>query len=142
MGGGEVPRERELAELAAQQRGVVARRQLRKLGFGRDAIDKRVASGRLHAVHLGVYAVGHSHLDLHGRWMAAVLACGPGAVLSHRDAAQLHGFYESWRRAIDLTAPGRSRHKSPLITVHRPRRLQSEDVTIKDRIPVTTVART
>ncbi|MGI8920120.1 MAG: hypothetical protein ACR2HD_00370 [Solirubrobacteraceae bacterium] len=51
--------------------------------------DRRVRAGRLHPIHRGVYAVGHSRLTLRGRWMAAVLACGPGAALSHRDAGHL-----------------------------------------------------
>lgn len=116
--------------------------ELEALGVSRSAIKKRLATGRLYQIHAGVYAVGHPEISLHGRWRAAVLACGAGAVLSHRDAAQLWGFYESLRRPIDVTAPGRSRHVSKLITVHRPRTLHDDDVTEHQHIPVTTVART
>jgi hypothetical protein len=77
-----------VAELAARQHGVVARRQLVALELGHRAIDYRLAAGRLHPVHRGVFAVGHRRLTQHGLWMAAVLACGVGAVLSHRAAAR------------------------------------------------------
>lgn len=78
--------DRALAALAERQHGVVARRQLLAAGLGRRAIDTRLAAGRLHPLHRGVYAVGHLVLSLHGRWMAAVLAHGEGAALSHRSA--------------------------------------------------------
>ena len=69
--------DKEVAAIAAAQHGVVAHRQLVELGLGLTAIQRRVEAGKLHRVHLGVYAVGHSVLSLHGRWSAAVLACGP-----------------------------------------------------------------
>jgi hypothetical protein len=70
--------DRELAALAAAQYGVVSREQIRALGLNDTAISQRCRAGRLHRVHFGVYAVGHSVLTQPGRWMAAVLACGPG----------------------------------------------------------------
>jgi Protein of unknown function (DUF559) len=136
-----VPR-RRIAELATRQYGVVARWQLTAIGVGVGAIEHLIATAYLHQVHRGVYAVGHRTLDLRGVWMAAVLACGARAVLSHRDAAELWGFYKTRRRAIDVTAPGRSRHRSERITVHRPRSLDPRDVAVRDGIAVTTVART
>ncbi|MFL5851480.1 MAG: type IV toxin-antitoxin system AbiEi family antitoxin domain-containing protein, partial [Solirubrobacteraceae bacterium] len=78
-----------LAALAARQHGVVAREQLSRLALGRGAVDHRLATGRLHVVHRGVFAVGHPVVSRHGRWIAAVLAAGHGAVLSHRSAAAL-----------------------------------------------------
>lgn len=78
-----------MAELATRQHGVVARRQLVELGLGKGAIDRRVSAGRLLGLHRGVYAVGHLRLTQRGHWMAAVLACGSGALLSHRSAAAL-----------------------------------------------------
>src|SRR5688572_23085613 len=72
-----------IAALAAAQHGVVTRSQLRTLGLSDDAIDRRARAGRLHRLYHGVYAVGHSALTREGRWMAAVLAAGIGAVLSH-----------------------------------------------------------
>jgi hypothetical protein len=70
---------------------VVTRAQLRHLGLGASAIDHSVAAGRLHIIHRGVYAVGHPRLDRPGRRIAAVLACGQGAALSHGTAADLWG---------------------------------------------------
>ena len=80
-----------VAALAERQHGLVSRSQLTERGLGRGAINRRIQRRRLHVVHLGVYAVGHRRLTMRGRWMAAVLAAGPGAVLSHRDAAALVG---------------------------------------------------
>jgi predicted transcriptional regulator of viral defense system len=136
------PNERAIADLAAQQHGVVSRRQLLALGFGRRAIDRRIGSGRLHPVHRGVYAAGHPGLSAHGRWLAAVLAFGPGATLSHRSAAALWGFLRVAAAPVDVTiaeARGRGR---PGIRLHRVRELHADDRTCHDSIPVTAVART
>src|SRR4051795_12543484 len=83
--------EQELAELARRQHGVVARRQLLARGFTASAIARRVAAQRLQPVHSGVYAVGHPLLSHYGRWMAAVLACGPGAALGYGSAGAVVG---------------------------------------------------
>ena len=102
--GAKPPFDRLVADLAGRQHGVVARRQLEALGLGRGAIDKRVAGGRLHRLQQGVYAVGHPVLPRNGRLMAAVLACGEGAVVSHRSAAELWGI--GTRAAfVELTVP-------------------------------------
>ena len=93
------PIDEVIAALAARQHGVVARAQLVALGLGHRAIDHRVACGRLHVVHHGVYAVGHRRLTRRGHWMAAVLAAGPGAMLSHRSAAALWDLHRSARTA-------------------------------------------
>lgn len=78
-----------VAKIAARQHGVVSFAQLNWAGLDKDAIARRIAGGRLHRVHRGVYAVGHKGLSNEGTWMAAVLACGEGAALSHRSAAEL-----------------------------------------------------
>ena len=130
-----------IVRLASRQHGVVARRQLLALGVGRDAIARRLRDGRLHSLHAGVYAVGHPELRIEGKWLAAVLACGPGAVLSHRAAAALSGLRPAWRDRIEVSA-ARTAVGRPGIVVHRPRRLEDDERTILDRIPVTTVART
>jgi very-short-patch-repair endonuclease/predicted transcriptional regulator of viral defense system len=131
-----------VGRLAARQHGVVSLAQLVALGLSRQAVAKRVSAGRLHRLHRGVYAVGHAKLTVRGRWMAAVLACGPGAVLSHRDAGALHGIRPSSRRKIDVSTASRGRRGPEAIDLHRVRRLDPRDVTAVDGIPVTTVART
>jgi very-short-patch-repair endonuclease len=131
----------DVAVLAARQHGVVARYQLLGMGFERSAIQRRVAAGRFHRVHQGVYAVGHPRVSSQGRLMAAVLACGPAAVLSHWHAAALWGLHRTSRRSIDVTSTRRLRGR-PGIAVHLARRLDPVDCTIRDGIPVTSVART
>lgn len=121
---------------------MVALRQLRALGLTARAVRSRVAAGRLHPVHGGVYAVGHCVLTIHGRWMAAVLACGPGAALSHRDAAALHRLMRPTRTAIDVTSPTRAGRSRAGIDVHRAGNLAPGDVTTVQGIPCTTLART
>jgi very-short-patch-repair endonuclease len=69
----------------------VTRTQLEGLGFSRRGVEHRVKSGRLHLISRGIYAVGRPELTPDGRWMAAVLVCGDGAMLSHRSAAELWG---------------------------------------------------
>ena len=86
-----------LAELADRQHGVVSIRQLTgPLGYSRSAVDRAVRAGRLHRLYRGVYAVGHTNLSLHGQCLAAVLACGPDALLSHYSAAWLWGLTKTY----------------------------------------------
>lgn len=134
--------DRAIAELAGQQHGVVARRQLLAFGLGPGAIEHRIANGRLHRVHYGVYAVGYRSLTPHGRWLAAVLAAGPGAVLSHRSAAALWGLRPAAGRRIDVTVRRRGRRDRPGIAVHVTRELRDRDRAQRVSIPVTSVART
>ena len=126
--------------LAAKQHGVVSRRQLAAIGIDDSGIRRRVAQGRLHRVHPGVYAVGYSRLTAEGRWMAAVLACGRSAVLSHLDAAALWRIYDGMGARVHVTVL--SRRVVAGVWVHRARRLHPEDVTVRQEIPVTTAART
>lgn len=128
-----------IAALAERQHGVVARAQLVDLGLGRRAIGHRLECGRLHAVHRGVYAVGHRVLTREGRWTAAVLAAGAGAVLSHRSAAALWGIRPGAGR-IEVTAPRALRSRAGLRLHHT--RLAEDEVTAVRGIPVTTPART
>jgi very-short-patch-repair endonuclease len=129
-----------LAMLADLQHGVVGRWQLISLGFASDAIQHRVARKRLFRLHVGVYAVGHPKLTPRGHWMAAVLACGPDAVLSHVTAGRLHSVLTRNQSRIDVTAPTSGRR--PKIRIHRTKTLHPEDVTEIDGIPVTSIART
>jgi hypothetical protein len=112
------------------------------LGLSGGAIATRIRTGRLHRVHRGVYAVGHARIDGNGLYMAAVLACGDGAVLSHRAAAALWCIRASNSRIVDVTVPGRGgRAGRRGIRVHRGA-LRPRDVALVDGIPVTTPART
>ncbi|MBS1894463.1 MAG: DUF559 domain-containing protein [Actinobacteria bacterium] len=95
--------------MARRQHGVVTRSGLKGLGFTEEAVEHRLATGRLHLVSPGVYAVGRPELTPYGRWMAAVLACGDGAMLSHRSAAELWGIgYEEAGR-IDVSIRRKSK---------------------------------
>ena len=117
-------------------------RQLAAVGIRGSAITRRVATGRLVRVYPGVYAVGHVPRTREGRWIAAVMACGRGAVLSHLDAAALWRVYESRGTAVHVTTSSRGGRYLAGIHAHRARTLDPADVTTKDGIPVTTVART
>src|ERR1044072_5892667 len=97
-------RSRRAWELAGRQHGIVARRQLLALGFNSREIEHRIGRGRLHVVMRGVYAVGWPQMTRRRRWMAAVLACGEGAALSHRSAAALWRGGKEWRRQIEVSA--------------------------------------
>jgi hypothetical protein len=135
-----INRERALAALADRQYGVVARRQMRALGIGSEGIKSRLRSGRLRALHRGVYTLGHGPLPLRARWMAAVLAQGDGTLLSHGSAAALWGLIGPRRGPIDVTSlRGRSGRRG--IAVHSGR-VAPEERALEDRIPVTSVART
>src|SRR4051794_11074198 len=129
-----------IGALAARQYGVVARRQLVALGLSLDAIDHRVECGRLLRLHRGVYAVGHRKITGHGVWMAAVLASGDDAVLSHRSAGALWRVREWSGRTTEVTVP-RHRRPRPGVVVHEGR-LPSDERDEHDGVPVTTPART
>ena len=133
------PTDRVIAELAERQHGVVARRQLLDVGIGSRAIDVRLGRGSLHRIHLGVYAVGHSVLERRGRWMAAVLACGPGAVLSHISAARCWGLL-SGTGLPEVTRPGCFRGRPGIVA--RFSTVPADERTLLDEIPVTSVSRT
>jgi very-short-patch-repair endonuclease len=139
---------KSIAGFAERQHGVIATAQLYWLGLTETQVRTRAANGTLHRVHRGVYAVGHRALTRKSFWMAAVLACGRGAILSHGDAAEL---WEMRRPSsggangspIDVAVPsggaGRTRRG---LTVHRLRTLRDEETTTEDGIPVTSPART
>jgi very-short-patch-repair endonuclease len=132
-----------IAVLAARQHGVVSWRQLIDAGVGRGAIDHRCRIGWLHRVHRGVYAVGHPPLTREARWMAAVLACGDGAGLSHGCATalwEIRAYNGVW---IDVTVPTRAgRARRDRIRLHRSSIFDADDITTHRGIPVTTIART
>jgi very-short-patch-repair endonuclease len=127
-------------ELASRQHGVVATRQLQMLGYNRASAARAAKVGRLHRVHRGVYAVGHTDLSWNGRCMAAVLACAP-AVASHWSAAWLWGLAQYRPSSFDLIVPSRRGHRRRDFFVHYAP-LAREDVADADGIPATSFERT
>ena len=130
-----------IARLASLQYGVVSRAQLLILGLSEGAIDHRVAVGRLHCVHRGVYRVGHEAPLLFAREAAALLACGELAVLSHLAAGALWLLVPPDQTAVDVTVLNGGRRPRPGIRVHRSS-LPWADVTTCRGLPVTTPERT
>jgi hypothetical protein len=123
--------------MVRRQHGVVTRAALLELGFGSRSIEHRVASGRLYLISPGVYAVGRPELTPRGRWMAAVLACGDNAVLSHRSAAELWGIgYEEPGR-IDVSIRRKSKITRKGIKVRARPSLGASSFVIRFGIPVT-----
>jgi hypothetical protein len=116
---------------------VVSLAQLIGCGLTASGVRHRVAAGHLHRVHREVYAVGRAELTAKGRWMAAVLACGDGALLSHASGAALRGLRQTAAALIDVTIPRPSPISRPGIRVHRHPDLTPADVTEVDGIPVT-----
>jgi very-short-patch-repair endonuclease len=131
----------QVAELAGKQHGVSALWQLFRLGLPRGWIEHQIRSGRLHRVFRGVYAVGHASVSVQGRALAAVLACGQDAVLSHWAAAAHWDLLATSRTVIDVVVLG-NRVGQKGIKVHCVRQLDRTERTIRDQIPITTVPRT
>ncbi|MFV0405968.1 MAG: DUF559 domain-containing protein [Propioniciclava sp.] len=136
-----------IARLVARQHGVLAHWQLRAYGVSRGSIRARLVSGRIVPVHHGVYAISPSQLSAKGRWMAAVLAVGPGAVLSHWSAAGLWQLERPKSVTEVVKKNGMSRRIMPInrygeVVVHSTRRLRPHEVITVGRIPVTSVERT
>jgi very-short-patch-repair endonuclease len=130
-----------IAQLAGGQHGVVGRQQLLGLGMTRHDISARIKHGSLHRYHHGVYVVGARRIGRRGRWMAAVLAGGPGAVLSHRAAACLWGVLPPSFDRPEVTVPSGRRARRPGITCHAAD-FAADEVTEIDGIPVTSIFRT
>jgi very-short-patch-repair endonuclease len=128
-----------MADLAGRQHGVVGRWQLGELGFTEQMIRTRMSHGGLTRLHRGVYAVGHTATTVESRWMAAVLAFGPRAVLSHRSAGQLWGLVPRSRIAPEVIVPGSGAKKG--IVVHRGS-VRADEIGRERGIPVTSVPRT
>jgi Protein of unknown function (DUF559) len=127
--------------MARRQYGIVDDADLFGLGFGRGAIQHQLKLGRLHRLYAGVYAVGHTRLTLQARWLAAVRACGDGALLSHRTGATSWDLMRATGGAIHVTVVRSQRPKRGIV-LHQVRSLDSRDRVIHDAIPVTSLART
>ncbi len=131
-----------LAELAERQHGVVSIRQLEtKLGYSRWAVQREAAAGRLHRLYRSVYAVGYRRIPTEGRCLAAVLACGPDALLSHRSAAWLWGLWRYGPDPLAVTGPQPRKPRLP-IQLHRSAILTDADRALEKNIPITAVPRT
>lgn len=124
------------------QHGVLSHAQLVDCGMSDYAIKTRTRQGRLHPVQRGVYAVGHPFLTVNGDRMAAVLAGGPTALLSHLSAAQIWGLLGGRQRPIHVTVARNGGRKDRGVRFHHPRSINPDDRDMRHRIPVTSVART
>lgn len=133
---------REAWGLARSQHGVVSSEQLRGVGYTPQAIHHRIRTGRLYPLHRGVYVVGRPQVTDHGRWMAAILACGANAVLSHSSAAALWRIGPEKRRLVELSLPSLSRRCRPGLQIHQRPLLQDRDTTTEHGIPATTPIQT
>jgi hypothetical protein len=130
------------SEIAARQKGRVSWEQLVDAGIHRNTIQQWFEDGRLHRLHHGVYAVGHPGRTVEGDYMAAVLAGGAGAVLSHRAAAHKLQLLRGRTPPPEVTVPSLASRTRPGIVIHRVKLLHPLDVWVYDEIPMTTVART
>jgi predicted transcriptional regulator of viral defense system len=134
---------RDLAEIAADQDGVIGHDQLIALGFSIQWIKRKLADGWLHVVFRGAYAVGHRRISWQGRYRAALISCGPKAMLSHRSAVRWHNLKRWSGGDIHITVPGGGRlDRQEGIVVHRVRTVRPADSAVVDSLPVTSVART
>jgi predicted transcriptional regulator of viral defense system len=135
-------RDAEIARICQGQHGLVTLEQLEMQGLSVQAVHERLIAGRLHRIHQSVYSLTPRVMTQRGEFMAAVLACGPEAVLSHRSAAYLWGLVDEWREPIDVTAPNRRGRSPDGVAAHRDGALQPIDKTTVHRIPCTSLART
>jgi very-short-patch-repair endonuclease len=134
-------KDRAVAGLARRQHGVVGRRQLLEVGLGRVAIVERLRHGHLHEVHRGVYVVGARRISRKGQWMAAILAGGPGTVLSHRSAARLWKLLPLAAELVEVSSPSSTRTRRHGVVGHRSS-LQKDEWLTRDGIPATSPFRT
>ncbi len=128
--------------MAQQQLELATTRQLVAAGLSKDAICTRCKRGSLHRVHHGVYSFGTAVLPPGAPELAAVLACGPGSVVSHRSAASLWGLAASSGDATEVTVVGRSPRIREGLRIHRAQGLNSADRRLRNGIPITSPART
>lgn len=144
MAYGSSPVAMAVARVASRQHGIVDKHDLAGIGLPRSTAAGWVRAGRLHRLHPGVYSVvPPALLAIEGRWLAAVRACGPGAVLSHASAAQLLWLLDRKRDfGVHVSVPDRARRGPGGIVVHRPLDLPACDVIVRSRIPVTSHTRT
>jgi Protein of unknown function (DUF559) len=138
MGG----RRRRVADAATAQGGVVSLDQLGRAGVSMRSASREAASGGLHRIHRGVYAVGHRSISRTTHLRAALLACGEGAVISHGTAATLHSLWDKWPALIDVTVPSQTGRKIDGVRCRRCRYPTPEEVEDRYGVTCTTPART
>lgn len=133
-----------IAAFASRRHGIVDLRELDQARVPRSTVKLWVRSGHLHRLHRGVFSiVPPSMLTIEGRWLAAVKAAGPGAVLSHGPAGQHLGIVpRSERFALHVSLGDRARRSPQGVVVHRPRNLADRDTTSRLLIPTTSPTRT
>lgn len=131
-----------IAGIAGRQFGIIALWQIVALGLSESAVRDRVASGRLHLVHRGVYAVGHGRLTRAGRWTAAALACGRDAMLADMTAAHQLNISTWSTNVAHVLAPGRRCRRRQGIIPHSCGRIHSEEIVVHNGLPCTSWART
>lgn len=139
---GSTPTGQRIAKLAQRQHGVVSTGQLRAAGLSDEMISTRVADGTLHRVFRGAHAVGHRAIGRRGRMLAAVLACGEEAVLSHGSAAELLGLWDRQQAVIHVIPPKWTGRKIDGVRWHGVRYPAEDEVTVVDGISCTTASRT
>ncbi len=136
--------DRAIGEIAGRQQTDVSRAQLLALGASSEAIARALARGRLHRVHQGVYSLvpARARPPLAAE-QAALLACGPSAVLSHQSAARLHGLrLPSRAGAIHVTTTESHRRSRAGVVVHRTQTLHRGEHHRVQGLPTTSIART
>src|SRR5690348_11808271 len=143
VGGGEGWPDRRIGQIAAKQKSLITRDQLLALGVGRDMIDRALVRGRLHSRHRSIYSmVPFAVLPPLAIELAAVLACGDAALLSHHSAAAVWGFRASFNGDVHVTVVGGDCGRTRAgIHVHRVNELDPRDVRRYQNIPITSPAR-
>jgi len=131
-----------VARLAVGQLGLVTRAQLLASGVAANAVRHRVRAGRLRPVHPGTYATSPAPLTPEQRCLAAVLACGPGAVLSHGSAAALWRILPAPPGPVEVLRPGARRDGPAGVRVHRTQDIPPDETIVHRGVPATTPART
>jgi hypothetical protein len=117
------------SQLQSQSR-VISRQQAQDAGWPDRAIDRRLRSGTWRRLHRGTYATFTGDASREAKLWAAVLRAGPGAVLSHETAAEVHGLTDKPKSQIHISVPAQRNpdrlRRIPGVVIHRSRRLVPE----------------
>ncbi len=135
--------ERDVLGLATCQWGVITRHQAVERGLSPTTVSRRVRDGRWEIVHPRVYRIAGHPVSFRQRCMAAVLWAGDDAVISGVTAGRLWGLDDVTSSHVEVTVP-RSRTRTPIagVSVTATRHLDRLDIAERDRLPVTSLART